>query len=50
MSNKTKVGIALVLAGIVGAGVGIATHNIGAWIGMGVAIGIAVGLAITKRG
>jgi len=48
MSNKTKVGIAIVVGAVAGIGVGIATQNIGAFTGIGVAIGAAVGLTITR--
>jgi len=48
MSNKSKVGIAILLGAVAGIGVGIATQNIGAFTGIGVAIGAAIGLAITR--
>jgi hypothetical protein len=33
----------------VGAGVGVATHNLAVWIGAGIAVGAAIGIIQTRQ-
>jgi hypothetical protein len=48
-AGRRLMGMWLAIGVAVGAGVGVATHNLAVWIGAGIAVGAAIGIIQTRQ-